>query len=124
MTAAVRLSSPAARDRAKRMIDAAPDGHYVTVKAPTRSGEQNDLLWALLTRIARARPGGRVHTPEVWKSLLMSAHGYESHFEMGLDNKPFPVGFRSSHLTVPQMSELIEFVTAWGAQNGVDMGGA
>ncbi|MGR1580705.1 recombination protein NinB [Thalassobius sp. S69A] len=38
---------------------------------------------------------------------------------MGLNGEPFPVGFRSSAMTVSQMSDLIEFISAWAAQHGV-----
>ncbi|MGL5733630.1 MAG: recombination protein NinB [Beijerinckiaceae bacterium] len=37
----------------------------------------------------------------------------------GLDGRPFPQGFRSSRMTVAQMSAMIEYMTAWGAENGV-----
>ena len=33
--------------------------------------------------------------------------------------EPFPSGFRSSRLSVSQMRELIDFIDAWGSQNGV-----
>jgi hypothetical protein len=45
--------------------------------------------------------------------------GWECQFVEGLDGRPFPKGFRSSHLTKKQMSDLIEFILAWGSENGV-----
>ncbi len=119
MTASVILHSRAARERAKRMIDGSPDGYVVTVRAQTRTSAQNDRLWAMLTDVARSRPEGREHTPETWKLLFMQALGHAAHFEQGLDGRPFPVGFRSSRLTVAEMTALIDFIDAWGTQHGV-----
>ena len=49
----------------------------------------------------------------------MSACGHAVQFEMGLDGKPFPVGFRSSRLTKKQFSDLIEFIYSWCAEKGL-----
>jgi len=81
--------------------------------------EQNDKMWAMLSEISEAKPQDRSHTPEVWKALFMHALGHEARFEIGLNGEPFPIGFRSSRLSVSQMSDLIEFMNSWCAQNGV-----
>lgn len=107
------------RNEAKRLIDRAPYGYVVKVKPPTRSGAQNDRMWAMISDISRAKPEGRTHTPEVWKGLFMQACGHAVQFVNGLDGNPFPVGFRSSRLTKEQMSDLLEFIAAYGAQHGV-----
>ena len=49
----------------------------------------------------------------------MNACGWECQFLEGLDGRPFPQGFRSSHLTKSQMSNLIEWLLAFGAEHGV-----
>jgi hypothetical protein len=119
MTYKAILSSHFARERAKRLIDQAPDGFIAEVREPRRTGEQNEKFWAMLTDISRAKPMGRRHTPEDWKAILMNACGWECQFIEGLDGRPFPQGFRSSHLTKSQMSTLIEFMLAFGAEHGV-----
>ena len=85
---------------AKRLIDAAPKDAVVNIREKRRSVSQNDKMWAMLSDISRAQPDGRKHRPEVWKELFMHALGHQTQFEMGLDGQPFPVGFRSSRLTV------------------------
>ena len=115
----VILNSLARRFWAKRLIDAAPDYAVATIKAADRSLDQNAKLWAMISDISTAMPDGRRHTPEVWKCLFMSACGHAVQFENGLDGAPFPIGFRSSRLSKFQMSELIEFITAYAAQKGV-----
>ena len=86
---------------------------------PARSTDQNAKMWAMLSDISRARPEGRTHIPEVWKQIFMAALGYEVAFVMGLDNQPFPVGFKTSRLSKEQMSDLIEFIYEYGARHGV-----
>jgi hypothetical protein len=113
------LSTSYQRERAKRLIMGAPKGWLCNIREQTRTGEQNAKLWAMLSDVSRAKPGGRSHTPEVWKCLFMHALGHTSRFELGLNGEPFPVGFRSSQLSKSQMSDLIEFIIAWCAQNDV-----
>lgn len=121
MAQTVILSGQSQRSFAKQMIDRAPANAVVTIREATRSTDQNSLLWSVLSDISRAKPEGRLHTPEVWKCLFMSACGHAVQFEMGLDGKPFPVGFRSSRLTKSQFSDLIEFIYAWCAEKGVQL---
>lgn len=113
------LHGKSQRDFAKRLIDLAPQDAVVKIAAAGRTLSQNDRLWAMLSDVSRAKPEGRKHTPEVWKALFMSACGHAVQFENGLDGTPFPVGFRSSRLTKAQMSDLIEFISAYGAEHGV-----
>ena len=120
MTHAVSLHNLAARDRAKMLVDKAPPGWVVTVKEPKRTTDQNDKMWAMLTDISMSQPLGRRHTPDDWKAIMMNACGWECQFLEGLDGRPFPQGFRSSQLTKSQMSTLIDFMLAWGTENGVE----
>lgn len=119
MTQTAILRGPAQRAFAKQLIDKAPDNAVVRVSAPTRSLEQNAKMHAMLSDLSRAKPEGRRHTPDVWKAIMMQACGHASQFEFGLDGQPFPLGFRSSRLTVSQMSDLIEFMYAYGAEHDV-----
>ena len=116
----VRLIGPEQRALAKRMLLAAPDGTEVTFAEPKRSLDQNALMHVLLSDVARARPEGRVWPPDTWKGAFMSAMGYEVHWQPGLEGSPpFPAGFRSSRLSKAAMSDLIEWIYAYGARHGV-----
>ena len=85
-----------------------------------RTNAQSDKMWAMLTDISRAKPMGRRHTPEDWKAILMNACGWECQFLPGiLDGHPFPVGFRSSQMSKQQMSAMIDWMQAWGDEQGV-----
>lgn len=120
MAQTVILRGASQRAFAKTLIDRAPVDAVVTVKAATRTNEQNALLWSLLSEISRAKPEGRHWTPETWKCAFMHALGHQVQFADGLDGSgPFPLGFRSSRLTVRQMSDLIEAIHEYGARHGV-----
>lgn len=115
------LAGPTYREKAKRWIDALPDGTRVDFKGPKRSLDQNDLMWGLLTDVATQREhAGRKYTPDQWKVLFMHACGREVQFIPALDNSTFiPWGQSSSDLSKAEASDLIEFILSWGAQNGV-----
>ena len=115
----IRLTSPFARKRACELVMKAPDGFVASIAEPKRTLDQNDLMWSLLTDISVAMPMGRRHTPDDWKAIAMNACGWECQFIEGLDGRPFPKGFRSSHLTKAQMSTLIEWLLAFGAEQGI-----
>lgn len=116
----VRLIGASQKAFAHRLIDAAPDGAILNVREATRSGEQNALMWALLSDIARAKPQGRVLSTDIWKGLFMAACGHQVRFEPTLDmDGVVPMGFRSSRLTKAEMTELIECILQYGAEHGV-----
>ena len=101
------------------LIKRAPVDAVVNIREATRNREQNARLWAMLSDVSRAKPEGRMQTPDVWKALMMHACGHAVQFETGIDGDPFPIGFRSSRLAVSQMAELITFVGEYGDRHGV-----
>jgi hypothetical protein len=120
MTHTVRLTGAAQRAYAKRLIDAAPDYAVVTVKAGDRTLDQNALMWVMLTAISHAKPEGRRWTPETWKCAFLHSLGHQVQFAEGLDGSgPFPLGFRSSKLSKPQMADLITVIMEYADRHGV-----
>jgi hypothetical protein len=119
MTHTVILHGPSQRAYAKTLVEKAPKGSVLKVSAPKRTASQNDRFWAMLSDISRSKPEGRVHTPETWKLLVMHACKHECQFEMGLNGQPFPTGFSSSRLTKQQMSDLMDWMSAYGDEHGV-----
>lgn len=119
MTQTVILSNPVARSQAHRLVDAAPHGAILAVKEAKRTIDQNSLMWALLSDVSRSKPQGRCMTPERWKAAFMQSYGHAVQFENDLEGRPFPIGHSSSRLSKQEMSELIEFILAWGTENGV-----
>lgn len=117
----VVLLSAADRDRAMRYIAQAPSGTRVEFKVAKRTLPQNDRMWAMLTDIAKQKEHcGRKYTPDIWKCLMMHACGRTMQFIPALDNSTvMPLGYHSSDLSKSEMSDLIEFMQCWCAENGV-----
>jgi hypothetical protein len=120
--ALVTIHSPADRARVANWASKAPTGTRIEFKASKRTLPQNDRMWAMLTDVARqATHGGKRYTVEQWKVLFMHACGNEVQFLPALDGSTFiPWGGRSSDLSKNEMSDLIEFIFAWGAENGIE----
>jgi hypothetical protein len=59
-------------------------------------------------------------TPDDWKCVFMSGLNKELRIVPNFEGDGFiNLGNRSSELSVEEMSNLIELIKAWGAQNGV-----
>ena len=115
------LAGPSQRALAHRLIDAAGDGFVVNVREPTRNIEQNSRMWAMISDVSRAKPEGRHWTTETWKCAFMHALGWHCAFAEPLDGQggPFPIGFKSSRLSVRQMADLITVIQEYGDRHGV-----
>lgn len=119
---AVIIRTPQDRGRAVRWVEQAPVGTVVEFKQKGRSNDQNSAMWSLLTQINRQRPthNGVKMSAVLWKAVFMQALGAELVMLPTLEGDGlFPFGHRSSKLTVSQMSDLIELLLAWSAQQGL-----
>lgn len=115
------LRTPQIVANALAAIRAAGFNFRVSISKPNRSTEQNDKMWAMLADVARAEPEGRNWTPDTWKCAFMHYLGHQVLFAEGLDGSgPFPIGFRSSKLSVGQMSDLITCIYKYGDEHGVE----
>lgn len=114
-------------DRAKVMgwLQRCAYGFRVEVKEPKRTDEQNDRMWAMLGDIARyATINGKHYDPDQWKCIFMKAIGKDAQFLPTIDgNSFFSTGFRSSDLTVREMSDLQTFMEAYAAEKMIPLRG-
>lgn len=120
--ATIILRSKQDREKVCGWVWALPDLSRITLSRPKRSLPQNDKMWAMLTELAEQKPVhcGLPMDPVKWKAVMMQALGAEMVMMPTLDGQNwFPLGLRSSDLDRQEMSDLIEFMSAWGAQNGV-----
>lgn len=116
----IYLLGDSQRAYAAEAIRQAPQFSTVSILAPTRTPPQNKKLWAMLRDVSQAKPEGRLWVPDTWKAAFMHSSGHQCQFAEGLDGSgPFPVGYRSSHLNVPQMRDLIEVIYEYGARHAV-----
>jgi hypothetical protein len=117
------LRSDADRFKVIEWLKRAAYGHRIEVKEPKRSDMQNDRMWAMLGDVARQGTiNGRKFTPDEWKCIFMQALGREVAFLPTLNSSGFfPTGFRSSDLTVREMSDLQTFIEAYAAENDITL---
>ncbi len=120
-----QLSHVVARRNAANAVMSAPADWRVEIKPRTRSSDQNALLHALFSEVAKhATWGGRKLTAIQWKVLFISGHaqatGLGSDMVPGLEGEFVNVRESSTHMSVARMTSLIEYILAWCAQNGID----
>lgn len=89
-----------------------------------RSGEQNARMWAMLTDISKQVPwavNGRLVNmpPGDWKDVLTASFKREQRIAAGIDGGFVMLGQRTSKMTLSDMSDLIELMTAFGSERGV-----
>lgn len=119
------LANDKVREKAVTWVQRLPKGTRVEFSEPRRSTDQNAKLWALLGDVSRQHEhGGRRYDPEDWKCLFMLALGKEMRFAPSLDGKGFvPLSTRSSKLSKTEMSDLIEYIQHFAAENGIVLHG-
>lgn len=115
----IRVRSNLDRKRAADWALRTPDDWHILFREPNRTNDQNAKMWAMLNDIAASEMLGRKHTPDDWKAIMMNGCGWEVQFLEGMDGRPFPSGFKSSQMTVKQMTDLIEYMQAEGDLHGV-----
>ena len=116
----VRLVGPKQRAHAHELIEKAPNGSVMKLGAETRRDAQNRKLWPMLADIQQQVPGWEGFSAEDAKLRFLNALGTEMRFLPELEGQGiFPVGLKSSTLTVEQFSGLIELLLIFGAKHGV-----
>lgn len=114
-----RLVHPTARQMASRACIQAPDGYVVEIKPRTRSLDQNARLWAMLTDVSRqVEWHGRYLTPENWKHIFSAALKRQE-VVPGLDGNFVVLGQSTSRMTVREMSDMQELMSAFGNERDV-----
>jgi len=114
-----RLHGRTARMMAVQHVQHAPEGYVVEIKAPTRSLEQNALLWARLTTLSeRVKWDGDTLTPEEWKDLL-SACLRKQKVVRGIEGGLVFLGLRTSSMTKSEMADLLTLMEAFAAERNI-----
>jgi hypothetical protein len=119
-----RLVHPAARQLASKAVINAPDGYVCEIKPRTRSLDQNAKFHAMCTDVARqAKHMGRSLTPLQWKCLFVSGHAVATEagtdIVPGLEGEFVNIRESTANMGVKRKASLIEYVQAWGDENGV-----
>lgn len=117
------LAHPTARANALRAVSEAADGFVVTIKPPTRTGEQNAKFHAICEDLARAgaRWGGKPRDAAAWKVLLVSGHAVATKegadIIPGLEGEFVNIRESTALMSKARGSSLIEYAQAFAAQH-------
>jgi hypothetical protein len=116
------LANDQVRERAVNWCRKAPEGTRVEYKPPRRSLPQNALLWSRLTEISKQVEWYGQHlTPDDWKDVF-TASLRRARVVPGLEPGSFvPLGMRTSDMSVEEMTDLLELISAFAAERGVEM---
>lgn len=116
----VHLIGPTQRAYAAEKLREAPDGWAVTFQPPTRTTEQNALLWPLLNDVSRqVEWHGKRLSPDDWKDIF-TATLKNLRVVPNLDGTGFvALGQRTSTMSKRTFSDLVELIYAFGAERGV-----
>lgn len=102
-------------------MQAVADGkqRVATLKQPKRTSKQNRLMWALLTDLSeQINWYGQKLTKEEWKDVCTAAIKRQK-VVPGIDGGFVVLGSSTSEMSRDEKAELIEFIQAFGAQQGV-----
>ncbi|AWC25401.1 NinB protein [Aminobacter sp. MSH1] len=115
------LNTDADRKKVTAWAWSLPPGTRCEFKAPKRSLDQNARMWAALTDIATQVTYRTLKlTPDDWKLVFLDALKREVRIVPNLDGTGFvSLTKSSSDLSKQEMSDLLEIIQAWAAQNGV-----
>lgn len=116
----VHLVSQRQREWAKQCVDQAPDGFVVKIGEETRRDVQNRRMWAMLDDLRKQVVEFMPYSRDDLKLRFLDALGAEMRYLPKLEGVGlFPVGLKSSTLSVSQFSALIELLFMVGAKHGV-----
>ena len=119
-----KLFSTRQRSLAIDAVRNAPEHYLVEIKPRTRSIDQNALLWRLLTLASRhiswSVNGSEVMlSPDEWKDVVTASLHQEHRIARGIRGGFVMLGKSTSRMSVEQMTQMIEFLYSFLAENGV-----
>lgn len=118
------LISPQVRRNAAQAVMQAPEDYRVEIRQRTRSLDANAKMWAMLTDVSRQimwpinGQMGRL-SPEDWKSIITASLSQENRMAAGIRGGFVMLGKSTSRMTIKEMSDVIEFLYAFGADRDV-----
>jgi NinB protein. len=113
------LIGPRQKQFAKECIDAAPEDYVCEIRKKTRSIIQNSRLWAMLGDISSQVDWyGKKMSAESWKHVFSAALKKQEAVP-GLDGGFVVLGQSTSKMTITEMRDMQELISAFGAERDV-----
>lgn len=115
-----KLINNQVKARASHAVLNAMEGYVVRITPPTRSLDSNCAMWAMLSEVAaQVVWHGRKLDADSWKHIFSSSLKKQD-VVPNLDGTGFVVmGVSTSQMSKAEMSDLLELIQSFGAQNGV-----
>lgn len=123
--ALVILNSKTDREKVANWAMKLPSGTRVEFKEAKRTGDQNSLMWVLLTELAtKVEWYGKKLTPDSWKLMMLDSLKRELGEALDIVPNTDGTGFvnlstSSSDLSKDEMTMLIELIYKFGAEHRV-----
>ncbi len=116
-----RVQRLRALEQLSQLVEKAPDGTRVEVKAAKRTMPQNDKMWAMLTEVSlQVKWHGQRLRPDDWKLIFLDGLDRETRMVPSIDGDGVVnLNVSSSDLTIAEMGDLIELIHMFGANHGV-----
>lgn len=116
----VTIQTPDDRQRIATWARNVEAGTVVTFRKKSRSTEQSAKMWAMLHEIAeQVEWYGAKLEAEDWKDMATASLRH-ARVVPGIDRGTYvPLGMHTSTMTIEEMTNLIEFLYAFGAEHGV-----
>lgn len=96
----------------------------ITITDPTRTLEQNARMWAMLGDVSKQVQwpvDGKLQwlDPEDWKDIFTAGLRQEARIAQGINGGFVFLGLRTSRMSKRQMGDLMELMSAFGAERGI-----
>lgn len=123
------LNHDLARRRAVAAVAEAPAGMVVKLEEPTRSLEQNALMWKLLEAFSRqlvwpVNGSMQQLSKEEWKDLMTAGFRQEQpRLAMGLRGGVVMMGCSTRKMGKREMADFITFIQSEAVDRGVELEG-
>lgn len=115
----IRIFDNVARADAERAVRECPRGWMMELRPPTRTLMQNARLWATLDEISKhVEWYGRKLTSDEWKDVF-SAALKQQQVVPGIEGGFVVLGAHTSAMTISEMSDMLELMSAFAAERGV-----
>jgi hypothetical protein len=126
--ATIRLLGDQTRRAACQLIRRAPNGWLVQIDKPRRTLRQSSRFWWTCGEVAKSGMtwGGVTHDKQGWHDLFLAGWNVVKHRPMrvliGLEGELVSLVPHSRTLSETEMSELLDYCTAWAVMHGIDLG--
>jgi hypothetical protein len=119
--ATIIVKSDRDREQAAHWASKAPLGTRIEFKQAKRTVDQNARMWAMLTDVAQQHKHHGIYLSAAdWRLIFMEGLKREMRIVPNLDGTGFVnLGRSTSDLSKSEMSDLMDLIEAFGAQNGV-----